>query len=291
MKQIILTGSSSGFGLTAVKTLALKGHTVYATMRNVNGVNAAVAKELTDWAKTQQAKVVVVELDVASTTSVNNAIAEIVQQSGGRIDVLINNAGISFMGLGESLSIEQTEMLYQVNTIGPERTMKAVLPYMHKQKEGLIINVTSVQSRQYIPILSTYNGTKAALDAVTMGYHFELKSSGIDVVSIQPGAYQSTDIVTKGIAAKNAGVSGQYGKDVLDFQRALFRFFEPTPESPDPKEVADVMLKLVELPKGQRPVTSVVGGGANTGKIEEMNETMRQIVEGMFGFLPTVFPA
>ncbi|SFM77812.1 Short-chain dehydrogenase [Chitinophaga sp. YR627] len=291
MKQIILTGSSSGFGLSAVKTLALKGHTVYATMRNVNGVNAAVAKELTDWAKTQQVKVIVVELDVTNTTSVNNAIAEITKQSGGRIDVLINNAGVSFMGLGESLSIEQTEMLYQVNTIGPERTMKAVLPYMHKQKDGLIINVTSVQSRQYIPILSTYNGTKAALDAVTMGYHYELKSSGIDVVSIQPGAYQSTDIVTKGIVAKNAGVDGEYGKDVLDFQRALFRFFEPTPGSPDPKEVADVMLKLVELPQGQRPVTSVVGGGANTGKIEEMNETMRQIVEGMVAFLPTVFPA
>lgn len=151
MKQIILTGSSSGFGLTAVKTLALKGHTVYATMRNVNGVNAAVAKELTDWAKTQQVKVIVVELDVTSTTSVNNAIADIAKQSGGRIDVLINNAGISFMGIGEALSIEQTELLYQVNTIGPERTMKAVLPYMHQQKEGLIINVTSVQSRQYFP--------------------------------------------------------------------------------------------------------------------------------------------
>lgn len=291
MKQIILTGSSSGFGLSAVKTLALKGHTVYATMRNVNGVNAAVAKELTDWAKTQHVKVSVVELDVTSTASVNNAIAEIAKQSDGRIDVLINNAGISYMGIGEGLSIEQTELLYQVNTIGPERTMKAVLPYMHKQKEGLIINVTSVQSRQYFPILSTYNGTKAALDAVTMGYHYELKSSGIDVVSIQPGAYQTTDITTKSISGKNAAVESQYGADVLDFKRALFKYFEPTPASPDPKEVADVMLKLVELPQGQRPVSNVVGGGGNTDKIEVMNETMRQIVEGTVEFLPKAFPA
>jgi NAD(P)-dependent dehydrogenase (short-subunit alcohol dehydrogenase family) len=291
MKKIILTGSSSGFGLTAVKTLASKGHTVYATMRNVNGANAAVAKALKDWAAAQQAKVEVIELDVTNTTSVNRAVAEIAQLSGGVIDVLINNAGISYIGMGEALSIEQTEMLYQVNTIGPERTMKAVLPYMHQQQKGLIINVTSVQSRQYFPVLSTYNGTKAALDAVTMGYHYELKSAGIDVVGIQPGAYQTTDITTKGLIAANAAVEAKYGKDVLDFKRAVLRYFEPTPESPDPQEVADVMLKLVELPGGQRPVLTVVGGGANAERIEMLNETMKQIVEFTTDFLPKAFPA
>jgi NAD(P)-dependent dehydrogenase (short-subunit alcohol dehydrogenase family) len=291
MKHIILTGSSSGFGFEAVKTLAQKGHKVYATMRNIKGANAGVAKELQDWAKANQQQVEIVEMDVANTASVNNAVADIAKRSGGVIDVLINNAGLSFIGFGEALTIEQTEYLYQVNTIGPERTMKAVLPYMHARKDGLIINVTSVQSRNHIPVLSTYNGTKAALDAVSVGYHYELKSSGIDVVTIQPGAYQSTDITTKGIAAGNAPVEANYGADILDFKRALLRFFEPTPASGDPKEVADAMLALVEQPKGERPLWTLVGAGPNGEVFNGINQTVKQVVDGTVAYLPQAFPA
>lgn len=291
MKQIILTGSASGFGLKAAKTLALKGHTVYATMRNVNGANAGVAQELKDWAQAQKVKVEVVELDVTNTASVNNAIAEIAKKSGGKIDVLINNAGISYYGLGEALTIEQTEQIYQVNTLGPERTMKAVLPYMHAQKEGLIINVTSVQSRNYIPSLSTYNGSKAGLDAASVGYHYELKSSGIDVAVIQPGAYQSTDITNKSITGKNEAVEAKYGADALDFKRALLQYFVPTPESGDPQEVADAMLKLVEQPKGERQLWTIVGGGPMAEKFEAINQSLKEIVDFNIGILPQIFPA
>ena len=291
MKQIILTGSASGFGLKAVKALALKGHTVYATMRNVAGANATVAQELKDWAKAHNVRVEVVEMDVANTISVNTAIAEIAKKSGSRIDVLINNAGVSYYGLGEALTIEQTEQIFQVNTLGPERTMKAVLPYMHAQKEGLIINVTSVQSRNHIPSLSTYNASKAALDAASVGYHYELKSSGIDVVTIQPGAYQTTDITNKGIVGKNNEVEAKYGADALDFKRALIEYFVPTPESGDPQEVADAMLKLVEQPKGERPLWTIVGGGPMTEKFQEINQATKEIVEFNISILPQLFPA
>jgi NAD(P)-dependent dehydrogenase (short-subunit alcohol dehydrogenase family) len=142
MKKIILTGSASGFGLLAVKTLASKGHTVYATMRNVNGANAIPAQEIKQWAKDNNANVEVVELDVTSDASAKNAIAEITKHSGGQIDVLINNAGISFIGVNESISAEQTDQVFQVNVIGADRMIKAVLPFMHKQKDGLIVNVT-----------------------------------------------------------------------------------------------------------------------------------------------------
>ncbi|UPK72828.1 SDR family NAD(P)-dependent oxidoreductase [Chitinophaga filiformis] len=294
MKHIILTGSASGFGLKAVKTLALQGHTVYATMRNVkwlSGANAKVAKELKEWATENNAKVEVVEMDVASTASVNSAVAEIAKKSGGRIDVLINNAGVTYYGLGEALTIEQTEQMYQVNTLGPERTMKAVLPYMHAQKDGLIINVTSVQSRNLIPSLSTYNGTKAALDAVSVGYHYELKSAGIDVVTIQPGAYQTTDITNKSIVGKNEVVQAQYGDDAMAFKRALLQYFVPTPESGDPQEVADAMLKLVEQPKGERPLWTIVGGGPMAEKFQAMNQAIKEIVEFNINILPQLFPA
>jgi len=291
MKQIILTGSSSGFGLLAAKTLASKGHKVYATMRNVSTSNAAIANQLKEWAQQQQVQLEVVEMDVASTPSVKKAVDEIAKRSGGKIDVLINNAGLAFIGFNESLTIEQTEQMYQVNTIGPERVMKAVLPYMHAQKEGLVINVTSVLSRLLLPSVSTYNGTKAALDAVTLGYHYELKSAGIDVVSIQPGAYQTTDLTAKGMVGANSEAEKNYAPDAIDFRRALTAYFEPTPQSGNPQEVADAMLHLVEQPKGQRALWTVVGGGANTEAVQTLNHTLQGMTEGVVTNLPHVFPA
>lgn len=291
MKQIILTGSASGFGLLAVKTLALKGHTVFATMRNVNSSNAVIAQELRDWAKANNARVEIVELDVTSTASVNSAIAEITRKTDNRIDVLINNAGVAYYGVGEALSMEQTEQIYQVNTLGPERTMKAVLPYMRAQKEGLIINVSSVQSRNLIPSLSTYNGSKAGIDAASVGYHYELKSSGIDVAILQPGAYQSTDITSKRMKGKNEAVEAEYGADALDFKRALLKFFEPTPESPDPQQVADAMLQLVEQSKGERPLWTVAGDGPLAEAVTRMNQSIQELVEFNLNLLPQIFPA
>jgi NAD(P)-dependent dehydrogenase (short-subunit alcohol dehydrogenase family) len=289
MKKIILTGSSSGFGLQAVKTLAANGHTIYATMRNINGSNATIAKELTQWATDNNADINLVELDVTSNESVKNAIAEISEKSGGIIDVLINNAGVSFIGTGESLTIEQTDYMYQVNTIGPERLMKAVIPYMREQKEGLIINITSVQSRNLIPSLSTYNGTKAALDAVSVGYHYELKSSGIDVITIQPGGYQTTDITTKAIKAGNEQVDQYYGADVMIFKKALEQYFVPTQESRDPQEVADAMAELVELPLGTRPLWTIVGGGPQTENFDKINKIIKEVVEFSIDVLPKIY--
>lgn len=289
MKKIILTGSSSGFGLQAVKTLAANGNTVYATMRNINGSNAITARELTQWAIDNNANVEVVELDVTSNDSVKKAITEISEKSGGTIDVLINNAGLSYMGVAEALTIEQTEYLYQVNTFGPERMMKAVIPFMREQKEGLIINVTSVQTRNFIPILTTYNATKAALDAVSVGYHYELKSSGIDVVTIQPGGYQTTDITTKAIKADNEQVEQYYGEDVMIFKKALYKYFEPTAESRDPQEVADAMAELVKLPQGQRPLWTIVGGGPQTENFDKINNIIKEVVEVSLDVLPQFY--
>jgi NAD(P)-dependent dehydrogenase (short-subunit alcohol dehydrogenase family) len=289
MKSILLTGSSGGFGLQAVKTLAAKGHTLYATMRNIKSSNAAVAKELEQWAIDNNTNVNVVELDVTSNESVKSAIAQISEKSGGIIDVLINNAGASFLGAAESLTIEQTDYLYQVNTIGPERTMKAVIPYMRNQKEGLIINVSSVQSLNLIPMITNYNGTKAALDAVSAGYHYELKSSGIDVVIIQPGGYQTTDIITKSLKAENDQVEQYYGADIMNFKKALQKYFLPTDKSRNPKEVADLMLALVELPLGERPLWNVVGGAAKTEIYEKINHMKKEMIESSLDVLPKIY--
>lgn len=259
MKQILLTGSSSGFGFLTFKTLAAQGHTVYATMRNINGANATSAKEIRDWATANKAKVEVVELDVTSETSVNTAVATILKQSGGKLDVLINNAGLSFLGITETLSNEQTNQLFQVNVIGADRVIKAVLPTMREQKSGLIINVTSVQARLHIPIFTTYNATKVALDALTVGYHYELRSFGIDVVALQPGAYNTTDIVTKAIQPANPAIEKEYGEDMLKVKEWLTQLFTPGENSQNPQEVANKLLDLVNAPKGSNPLWTPIG--------------------------------
>jgi NAD(P)-dependent dehydrogenase (short-subunit alcohol dehydrogenase family) len=279
MKNIILTGSSSGFGFLAVKILATAGHRVFATMRNVNGSNAAIANQLTTWAAENDAQVDIIELDVASNESAKKAVSEIIEKTHGIVDVLINNAGLSFLGIGETLSMEQVEQMYQVNTLGPERMMRLVLPYMHKQKEGLIINVTSIQTRNFIPILSIYNGTKAAVDASTVGYHYELKQSGIDVVSIQPGGYPATDMTTKSLKPANLEAEVNYHEDIHKLRDKVYNYLAPGQESRDPKEVGDVMLALIELPKGERPLWTLVGGGPLSDSFQEINTRVKKIVD------------
>jgi len=281
MKQVLLTGSSSGFGLLAVKTLAAKGHKVYATMRNVNGANAGAARDIRDWAKNTGAKVDVVELDVTSDGSVAKAIETVLAASGGRIDVLINNAGISFLGISETLTVDQSNQLFQVNTLGADRLIRAVLPVMHQQKEGLIINVTSVQARNHVPLLNVYNATKAALDALSVGYHYELRSSGIDVAVIQPGGYPTTDIVNKGIKAGNPEAQKYYGQDMQTVKAALDYYFTPKADSPDPQPVADKMLELVEAKRGERPLWSLVGAGPLEAYFDQVNQITKTIVDTM----------
>ena len=277
MKKVLLTGSSSGFGLLAAKTLAAKGHTVYATMRNINGANAGNARALRDWAKTNNAKIEVVELDVTSDASAQNAITTILASSGGTIDVLINNAGISFIGISETLTNEQSNQLFQVNTIGTDRMIRAVLPTMHKQGSGLIINVSSVQARQMIPTFTVYNATKAAVDALSVGYYYELRSSGIDVAIIQPGGYPTTDIISKGIQAANPAAEKFYGADTIKVKNSLTHYFTPTETSPNPQPVADKMLELVDAKQGERALWSLVGAGPLEGYIDQINQTTKTI--------------
>lgn len=287
MKNVILTGSSSGFGLIAAKKIAAKGHTVYATMRNINTSNAAVARELKAWAAENNANIEVVELDVTSDASVKKAIAYVTERSGGLIDVLVNNAGLYYIGIAEALTMEQTEQLFQVNVLGADRMIKAVLPFMHRHKDGLIINITSIQARNWVPVVTTYNATKAALDALSVGYHYELRSAGIDLVTIQPGIYETTDIVTKSLQAGKPEVEANYGENMIRLKHIIKGLFDPREDATDPGEVADAMLQLMEMPKGGRPLWTITGFPL-ADQLDAINQSIKTLVEGMLTQLDTV---
>ena len=147
MDNIVITGSNSGFGRLTAELLAKAGHTVYATMRESTTKNAKAATELKAVSAANGNRGRVVDLDVTSDASVQQAIDTIAKQSGGIIDVLYNNAGRFSGGVQEAYTVEEVKAVFEVNVFGPLRVNRAVLPLMRKRGSGLIIAISSIVGR------------------------------------------------------------------------------------------------------------------------------------------------
>lgn len=277
--NIILTGSSSGFGLLTAKTLALAGHHVFATMRNINGTNKQATDDVYAWANANNTKITVVELDVTSDDSVTAAINHIAGITGGRIDALINNAGSAFIGWNETLSAAQTNQLFQINVIGVDRMIKAVVPYMRTNKSGTIITISSVAARRTTPVMGAYGASKAAIDALSSSYYYELKPFGIDVAILQPGAYPSTDIVAKQPIPANAAAEAYYPEKMQLYKQRVFELFTPKADSPNPQEVADAIAQLLQQPAGNKPLWTLVGADASRDFIHNINTETKKLLD------------
>ncbi|HYL18087.1 MAG TPA: SDR family oxidoreductase, partial [Burkholderiales bacterium] len=209
MATIVITGSNSGFGRLTAETLAKAGHTVFATMRGSTGKNAKAAAELKAFGAANGNRVHVVELDVTSDASVQQAIGQIAKQTGGVIDVLFNNAGRFSMGIQEAFSVDEVKSLFETNVFGPLRVNRAVLPHMRKRRSGLIITTSSIAGRISMPCFGTYAASKHAVEALADAQRDELKELGIDVVLLEPGAYP-TPVGDKGLYTSDARAD-EYG--------------------------------------------------------------------------------
>ena len=251
-KVILITGTNSGFGWLASKTCADAGHKVYATMRDTKGRNAGKAKELV-----QQENIRVLDLDVTNGKSVNDAIAAIIDKEG-RIDVVINNAGIYATGITETFTDDDLDKVMDVDVRGPWRVMRAALPQMRRQGEGLIIDISSVAGRFSFPFQTMYNSAKFAVEGLTEGLHYEVRPLGVDVVLIQPGAFP-TEIFEKAVTGSDATVIDGYGelaKVPQQIGAGVAQLFETM--KPNAQLVADAIVKLIDTPGGQRPLRTVV---------------------------------
>lgn len=279
-KIVIVTGSSSGFGLLTVKELAKQGHTVYATMRNVATKNGNAAQALANWAKENKADIHVIELDVTSDSSVQTAISKIAGDSNGRIDVVINNAGLFMLGLSEAVTTRQLEELFQINVFGVDRVIKAVLPYMHKQHEGLLITISTGLARLHLPYIGAYTASKAAVDVIGTTYHYELSKLGIDSIVIQPGAIP-TDLWHKQLAPENPSAAQSYGEHGAKIKEGIEKIFTPTPQSPDPQIVADLIARIIDTPQGKRDLWTAIGIGAAQPTVETLNTGIGEFSKGV----------
>lgn len=255
---ILITGSNSGFGRLTAEALARRGHTVLATMREVKGKNAKAASELEALAKNENLKLHVLEMDVTSDSSVNDAVGAAIAKAG-RLDVVINNAGIFSMGMAEAFSPDLARRLFEVNYLGTHRVNRAVLPTMRKQGSGLLVHISTGVARYTLPFMAHYAATKAAVECLAETYRYELAALGIDSVLVEPGAYP-TEVIQKGPQPDDAARAMEYTAAMAvaqKFGEALGQMFSG-PDAPKPQEVADAIVKVVETPAGQRPLRTVV---------------------------------
>lgn len=259
-KTILITGASTGFGRDTAETLAQQGHNVFASMRDPLNKNSAHAEALR--AKGAQT----LELDVTDARSIKQAV-NIVVTNAGRIDVLINNAGVASAGVSEAFTTEQVHALFDVNVFGVHRTTRAVLPTLRRQQEGLIINIGSILGRVTFPFFGIYGASKFAVEALTDSLRYEVSQLGIDVSLVQPSAYPtqmygSASQPTDTVRVAEYGAIGEIPAAMFKQFMAMFE----SAESPNPHEVTDAIARLIDAPKGQRPARTVVGTsfGADT---------------------------
>ncbi|WP_262693716.1 SDR family oxidoreductase [Kordiimonas aquimaris] len=259
-KVILITGASTGFGRYTVETLAAEGHRVFASMRDINGKNREHAGAI-------KAKgIEVVELDVTETQSVEQAVASVVNKAG-RIDVLINNAGVASAGVSEAFTDTQVTALFDVNVIGLHRVTRAVLPIFRRKRSGLIINIGSILGRVTFPFFGIYGASKFAVEAITDSLRYETSQFGIDVALVQPSAYP-TQMYSSAAQPHDTVKIEEYG-DVGEIPGAMFESFMSMFEgadAPNPHDIAEAVATLIETPAGQRPTRTVVGAsfGADT---------------------------
>jgi NAD(P)-dependent dehydrogenase (short-subunit alcohol dehydrogenase family) len=225
-KVVLITGGSSGIGKSIGEFLHHKGFVVYGTSRNPERVLNSVFP--------------LVALDVRNTDSIQAAFAKVIAISG-RLDIVINNAGVGITGPLEEIPTEEIRNNFDTNFFGPIEVMKAALPLMRVQKSGLIINITSIAGYMGLPYRSVYSASKGALELITEALRMEVKSFGIQITNVAPGDF-ATNIA-----------SGRYHAPLIQgsayeipYGNTLKMMDEHVDSGSNPNEMAEVVYKIIQ---------------------------------------------
>lgn len=255
-KTILITGASSGFGWRSAEALASAGHTVYASMRDTAGRNAARVTAVNDLAERDGIDLRALDMDVQSQDSVDAAVAHVIADSG-RIDVLVHNAGHMVYGPSEAFTPEQVAALYDVNVVGTQRVNRAALPHLRRQGASLLLWVSSSSCAGGTPpYLGPYFAAKAAMDALAVSYARELSRWGVETSIIVPGAFTSgTNHFAHAMAPADQNVVDEYENGPYrGFGTQVQEAFDAiVPDDADPDSVARAIVEVVDTPFGKRP--------------------------------------
>jgi NAD(P)-dependent dehydrogenase (short-subunit alcohol dehydrogenase family) len=160
----------------------------------------AAAEALRALAQREQLALHLVEIDVTDDASVEQAIKAIIEATD-RLDVVVNNAGVSYSGPLEAFTLEQVQQQFATNVLSVMRVNRAVLPQMRKQGSGLLLQIGSIAGRLAFPFIGLYGATKFALEGLTESYRYELAPFGIDAAILEPGTFPTTISANRQVAA------------------------------------------------------------------------------------------
>lgn len=228
-KVVVITGGSSGIGKAIGEFLQDKGFTVFGTSRNPEKVIGS--------------KIQLVALDVRDSKSIHSAIGEIIAKVG-KIDVLINNAGVGITGPIEEIPTDEMRNNFETNFFGPIEVIKAVLPQMRAQKAGLIINITSIAGYMGLPYRGIYSASKGALELVTEALRMETMHFGVQITNIAPGDF-ATNIATGRYHApliKGSAYESPYGNTLNEMNSHV-------DSGSNPNEMAEIVYKIINTQK------------------------------------------
>jgi NAD(P)-dependent dehydrogenase (short-subunit alcohol dehydrogenase family) len=238
----LITGASSGVGQSAARLLSQRGYRVFGTSRNPPAVNPMPEVEM-------------LSLDVRADDSARACVDAVLTRSG-HIEVLINNAGYELAGALEELSPEEARAQFETNFFGVVRMVGAVLPLMRRQKQGRIINVSSLSGVSAIPFLGVYSASKFALEGYTEALRHEVKPFNIHVSLVEPGFLKTPMMNHREQAANRVAEYDPWRQRALDAIRGHEE------KGPGPEAVAETLLQIVssEAPR----LRYLVGGQAKT---------------------------
>lgn len=194
-KVVLVVGASSGFGKACVELLVEQGYTVFGASRS-----AVPLGDVSNEASTCRS--VMLSMDVQDQASVETAVSAVIKKCG-RIDVVINSAGIAYAGAVEDTSIEEFQDQLNTNFFGVVRVTQAVLPQMRQQGYGLFINISSVGGVIGLPFQSAYSASKFALEGFTESLRHEVKPFGIKALLLEPGDFKTNMTLNRKFSRRN----------------------------------------------------------------------------------------
>jgi NAD(P)-dependent dehydrogenase (short-subunit alcohol dehydrogenase family) len=244
-KIILITGASSGIGKATALQLIKEGHTVYGAARRVEKMQDLV-----------EAGGHAIGMDVTDEAQIVAGVKQITD-AHGRIDVLVNNAGYAVYGAVEDVPIDQARRQFEVNIFGLARITQEVLPWMRKQKDGYIVNMSSMGGKIFTPLGAWYHATKHALEGWSDCLRLEVEPFGIKVVIIEPGAIKTEfgDVLT-GPLLETSG-KGAYKEMTHKLAKAVKESYDKPNSASPPTVIAEVISKAIS---SRRPKTRYVKG-------------------------------
>ena len=273
-KTVLVTGCSSGIGYATCLMFARNNFATYGSVRDLS--KAERIQEITN---KEKLPLKIIRLDVNEDESIRIAIQKIISDSGG-IDILINNAGYGMFGPIEEISVKEIKEQFETNFFGTIRLIKAIVPIMRKQRNGTIVNISSMVGRFGVPLNAAYVSSKFALEGLSESISFELEEFGIKVIVVEPGVIQ-TDFFHN-LKVRGNDTKSPYYK-LMDKRIAFLKAaMKNSVSSSD--QVANTILHAVN---SRDPDMRYVIGNDATNSIHMRNslsdrEFMKWIKDGMF---------